>query len=459
MHVPVVVVLIATLCGQRTVNVSATELSRPTTELFSAARPARVATVAMAEARSEGSSDSEPKSAAPDNAPPDKLDIPWPSLPRDSASESVDAGKLDKIMREHNKLFADWKRERHHHDDLVNHLNKVAGNLQRLQNRADAVSGTMNKIRGIMGDSNADNADVFAPPETPRWNQSLAKTYTLRTAEMGRLNVKATRAMNEFNATLKNLDANTDKQKQTLSRAIELRGEWVRSTRPFGLWTKQDTPISNETSTHWIVTNEVFAPAYLARCVSEIRAKHYGQASEDIGLAIKRDPNWVELYALQAVLQDRAGKQSDVEKSLKAMRRLKKKSAFTEVCEGIISSRHGNFDGAKNKFESATKHDPADPAGQTELALLFLTSSKPEKRDAASAIKAATAACEATSYSQWYCLDVLALAYAASGDFERATGCIHRAKQAAPDDVQKLLDEQIANYEKKQVPSAGVGDL
>lgn len=452
MHAPAVVVLIATLCGQRTVNFS--EPAAPTS-----AAAARVATVAMADIRLEGSADSEPKSAASDKAPSDKFDIPWPSLPRDGASQSVDDAKLEKIMREHNKLFADWKRERHHHDELVNHLNKVAGNLQRLQNRAEAVSGTMNKIRGFIGDQSADNADVFAPPETPRWNQSLAKNYTLRTAEMGRLNVKATRAMNEFNATLKNLDANTDKQKQTLSRAVELRGEWVRLTRPFGVWTKQDVPISNETSTHWIVTNEVFAPAYLARCVSEIRAKRFGQASEDIAMAIKRDPNWVELYALQAVLQDRAGKQSDVEKSLKAMRRLKKKSAFTEVCEGIIASRHGNFDGARNKFESATKHDPADPAGQTELALLFLTSSKTEKRDADLAIKAATAACEATSYSQWYCLDVLALAYAASGDFDRAVGCMHRAKQAAPDDVQKLLDDQIASYEKKQVPSAVVGDL
>ncbi|HEV7999609.1 MAG TPA: hypothetical protein VGP63_07005 [Planctomycetaceae bacterium] len=405
-----------------------------------------------------GAQDSQPDSRTK-ATPRDNFDIPWPGSLGDAASAPVDPEKLDKIIHEHNKLFADWKRERHRHDELVNHLNKAAGNLQRLQDRADAVGRTMNKIRGTIGDQNTDNAEVFAPPETPRWNQSLAKTYTLRAGEMGRLNAKATRAMNEFNATLKNLDANADKQKQTVSRATELRGEWVRFTRPFGLWTKQDSPIPLETSTQWILQNEVFAPAYLARCVSEIRAKRYEQAREDIGLAIKRDPNWVELYALQAVLQDRAGKNADVEKSFKMMRRLKTKSAFAEVCEGIISSRHGNFDGAKNKFESSTKRDPSDPAGQTELALLYLTSTKPEKRDPASAVEAATAACKATSWNQWYCLDVLALSYAAKGDFDRAVGCLHRAKQAAPDDFQQLLDEQIAGCEKKQPPSAVVGDL
>jgi hypothetical protein len=53
----------------------------------------------------------------------------------------------------------------------------------------------------------------------------------------------------------------------------------------------------------------------------------------------------------------------------------------------------------------------------------------------------------------------LSLTYAASGDFERAVGCANRAKEAAPSDVQSLLDERIASYKKKQVPGAAVGDL
>jgi hypothetical protein len=221
MSASVVFLLVTTLCGQGATRsdrhadppigiafraAGFADWSRPSREVFAPAATARFGPIAMGDSREDGSSDSRPKST-----PRDNFDIPWPGSLGDAASAPADPEKLDKIIHEHNKLFADWKRERHRHDELVNNLNKVAGNLQRLQNRADAVGRTMNKIRGIIGDQNADNADVFAPPETPRWNQSLAKTYTLRTGEMGRLNAKATRAMNEFNATLKNLDANADK--------------------------------------------------------------------------------------------------------------------------------------------------------------------------------------------------------------------------------------------------------
>jgi tetratricopeptide (TPR) repeat protein len=419
-----------------------------------AEKTVRVASVAMQDSRSGGGSDLEPRSTSRDS-----FDIPWPNPQRDSIAEQMDWEKLDSIIREHNKLFEQWKRQRHNYQELANHLMKVGNDLQGLQNRADSVAHTMNKIRGAIGDQNADDADVFAPPETPRWVQSLAKTYTLRTGEMDRLNAKATRAVNDFNATLAKLDTNISNQKRTLSRATELRGEWVRVTRPFGVWTKQDLPIPLETSTRWILNNDSFAPAFLARCVAEIHEKNYDKAGEDIAMAIKRDPFWVELYALQAVLQDRAGKRAEVDKSFKMVRRFKNKPAFVEVCEGIISANHHIYDRARNKFGAAAKHDPSDPAGPAELALLLLTYPKTELRDPASAVEAATAACKATSWNHWWCLDVLSISYAATGDFDRAIGCTQRAKRAAPSDVQQHLDERIASYKKKEVPSAAVGDL
>jgi Tfp pilus assembly protein PilF len=419
-----------------------------------AEKAARFAPVALQSSRSDGDPD-----PAPASPPHDSFDIPWPTAQRDVISEHMDWEKLDSIIREHNKLFEQWKKQRHNYQEFSNHLVKVGTDLQNLQNRAEAVARTMNKIRGIIGDQNADNADVFAPPETPRWNQSLSKTYTLRSGEMGRLNARATHAVNDFNATLGKLDTNISNQKQTLSRATELRGEWVRITRPFGLWTQQDLPVPLETSTRWILNNEVFAPAYLARCVAEIRGKNLEKAREDIDLAISRDPSWVELYALQAVLLDRAGKRVDVDKAFRMIRRLKKKSAFVEVCEGIISANHHNYDGARAKFGAAAKRDPSDPTAQTELALLLISHPKTELRDPAGAVEAATSACKATSWNQWTCLDALSLSYAASGDFDRAVGCVHRAKQAAPADAQQLLDERIASYKKKEVPTAVVGNL
>jgi tetratricopeptide (TPR) repeat protein len=389
----------------------------------------------------------------------DAFDIPWPTRERDSTGEPIDWEKLDKIIREHNKQYAQWQRQRHTYTELCNKLNKISSNLENLQSRSESVGHTMTKIRGIIGDQNADNADVFAPPETPRWNQSLAKTYTLRTAELGRLNVKMTRAVNNFNDALGKLDTNVGNQKQTLSRAAELRGEWVRITRPFKLWIKQDVPIPVETSTRWILDNEMFAGAYLSRCIAEIHQKSYEKATDDIAMAIKRDPYWVELYALQAILQDRAGKQSDVDKTFKMIHRLKKKPVFVEVCDGIISAWHKNLNGAKSKLGAAAKHDPSDPTAPGELALLLISYPKSELRDPAAAVEAATAACKAASWNDWWSLDVLAVCYAASGDFDRAVACTNRAKEAAPDEVQPFLDEHLASYKKKQVPSVAVGAI
>ena len=255
------------------------------------------------------------------------------------------------------------------------------------------------------------------------------------------------------------LDTNIANQKKTLSRAVELRGEWVRITHPFSLWKRQDFPIPVETSTRWILDNDTFAPAYVARCVAEIRQKNYDKAREDISLAIKRDPSWAELYGLQAIAEDRAGKHAEADRSLRTLRRLKKRPAFLEVCEGIIAAEHNNFEAARLKFNAAAKHDPTDPTAQAELALLYVTFPKTEKRDPAAAVEAATAACKAASWNQWWCLDVLGVSYAASGDFDRAAACTRRAKEVAPNDMQQLLDERMAAYKNKQLPSVAVGDI
>src|SRR5580692_8906686 len=67
----------------------------------------------------------------------DSFDIPWPSGDRDTTTDQVDTEKLQKIIREHNKLFAQWKRDRHNYQELSNRLTKIGTNLQNLISRAD----------------------------------------------------------------------------------------------------------------------------------------------------------------------------------------------------------------------------------------------------------------------------------------------------------------------------------
>jgi tetratricopeptide (TPR) repeat protein len=421
-----------------------------------AKKPTRVEPFAIPNSRADGSNSPQR------SAPRDSFDIPWPTAQRDAIGDQMDWEKLDSIIHEYQQRYADWRREVQKSAEITERLTRQADKLQNLQDRADKVSHTMDKIRGIIGDTNAENAQVFAPLETPRYVQSLAKTYTLRANDLAGLGAEARQVAINYNTTLGDFDNNVTDQKKTLSSREHLRSEWLRVTRPFGLWTRQDFPIPVETSTRWILGNEIFAPAYLARCVAEIHQKEYQKALADVESAIRQDPYWSELWALKAVLQERTGKRGKADQSLREVRHLlnkKKTSAFVDVCEGLISVRRTRLDKARSWFSSATKDDPTDPAGKGELALLLISHPKTEKRDSAAAIEAATTACKATSWNHWWFLDVLGLSYAAGGDFDRAVGCARRAKEAAPNDVQALLDERIASYKNKQVPTAVVGDL
>jgi tetratricopeptide (TPR) repeat protein len=393
--------------------------------------------------------------------PHDSFDIPWPTVQRDVIAEHRDWEKLEGIHREYKQLYEQWGQQVNDYRGIATRLNQIAINLQNLSTRAENVGRQMEKIRAIIGDQNAANAEVFAPLETPWFVQSLAKTFTLRSYEIEQLNTDARQVVHNYNATLIELQLNVDGQKKTLTRREQIRSEWVRIAKPFELWTRQDFPVPEEASTRWILESDVFAPAYLARCVAEVHEKKYGKAIEDIGSAIKRDPYWAELYALQAVLQDRAGKRLEAEQSFRAVRQLtkKKRSAFVDVCEGIAAARRNKLDVARDKFVLATKDDPTDPSGNVQLALLLVSHPKPERRDPVAAVAAATAACRATAWNEWFLFDVLSLSYAAGGNFDSAIACIHRAKEAAPNNVQELLDKRISSYKNKQAPPVVIGDL
>jgi tetratricopeptide (TPR) repeat protein len=404
-------------------------------------------------------------SASPAPIPPparsDSFTIPWPTAQAEAAADELEWERLDTTVREYIDQSGQWDKLRQQEQNQRLHLESVWSKLEDVDRRATAVADTMHRIRKTIGDDNTNNAAVFAPVETPHYVQSLAKTFSLRTRDMSRLSTQASGLMDDFNGTLERLDSNLADQKKTLSRGAELRGEWMRMTRLFAFWTHRDRRIPTETSSRWILNYPNFAPAHVARCITEIHDKSFDKAGEDVEEAIKKDPNWAELYALQSVLLDRAGSLAESDHSLKKARQLTKKTplAFVDLCDGMVCVRRRNYDAAKARFRTAAKRDHNDPAGNAQLALLLATCPKDELRDPASAIETATTACKATAWNHWWCLDVLGLSYAASGDFERAVGCIHRAKQTAPADVQQLLDERIASYQKNKVPSVTVGDL
>ena len=94
------------------------------------------------------------------------------------------------------------------------------------------------------------------------------------------------------------------------------------------------------------------------------------------------------------------------------------------------------------------------------FAMVFAAHNKPENCEADLAIKAATRACELTDYANYDCLDTLATAYAAKGDFETAVKWQLKAIEAFDDKNQLAEFESRLELfrEKKTVPPSKLGN-
>ncbi len=122
-------------------------------------------------------------------APRDNFDIPGP-IRRTGRRGRARVGKLETEVTSYKELSEQWNKKRGDEQQLQIHLQKVATHLADLDRRATGIANTMNRIRAIIGDDDAATRR-FAPPETPYYVQSLAKTFTRRAVDMSKLTTDA----------------------------------------------------------------------------------------------------------------------------------------------------------------------------------------------------------------------------------------------------------------------------
>ena len=126
---------------------------------------------------------------------------------------------------------------------------------------------------------------------------------------------------------------------------------------------------------------------------------------------------------------------------------------------GIFHERCGNSAKAIDEFRQGLANAPYDERIATRLAWLLATSSSPELRDGAAAVRLAAAAAELTVYQDLETLDVLAAAYAELGRFDRAIETARRASQLAISarrmDLAMQLEGRLRSYEARVPLGAG----
>jgi tetratricopeptide (TPR) repeat protein len=121
---------------------------------------------------------------------------------------------------------------------------------------------------------------------------------------------------------------------------------------------------------------------------------------------------------------------------------------------GTIYMQSGQTKSAITEYDGGLAKDPQDIHLAVQLAWVLATSSKKSLRDGKKAIRLAINSCEKTNYLVPEMLDVLAAAYAETGQFSQAVGTAQRAYQLAKSNNRKNLMDQIQSridlYRSKQ---------
>ena len=157
------------------------------------------------------------------------------------------------------------------------------------------------------------------------------------------------------------------------------------------------------------------------------------------------------------------GRDGDAEADLKKAAALDPNCADAFSKLGALAARQGRHGEARQQLTKALELDPQNTEARNSLAWLLATCKDAQFRDGKKALEYALKAAEQPE-SPWYCLDTLAAAYAADGQFgpaaetqERAIKALRLVAAGAPSDKQKNLSdmESRLGLYKKNMPFIG----
>jgi protein O-mannosyl-transferase len=177
-------------------------------------------------------------------------------------------------------------------------------------------------------------------------------------------------------------------------------------------------------------------------------------AIEQFRTAAKIDPNNADAWSdLGDCLQGQGKLPEAVDAFTHSIRaRPNEASVYSKL--GEIMKQQGRIREAVAQHRQAVQIDPENAPSLNNLAWILATAKDPEIRNPTGAVQFAEKVCELTEFKDQNCLDTLAAAYAAAGQFEKAVQTTQKAVElarTAKDDagVRDILQKQKL-YEARQ---------
>jgi tetratricopeptide (TPR) repeat protein len=169
----------------------------------------------------------------------------------------------------------------------------------------------------------------------------------------------------------------------------------------------------------------------------------YDQAILHFRQSVALNPQKIEANVNLATALFEAGYIDEAVAFMKKAQRMDPDFPNISLMLGTIYMQSGQTKSAVTEYQTGLSKDPEDIHLAVQLAWILATSSKKSHRDGDKAIRLAKKVCEKTNYLIPEMLDVLAAAYAESGQFDQALKTAQRAYQLAKSNNKKHLMEQI----------------
>ncbi|HEY5315488.1 MAG TPA: tetratricopeptide repeat protein [Pirellulales bacterium] len=190
--------------------------------------------------------------------------------------------------------------------------------------------------------------------------------------------------------------------------------------------------------------------AYLVRSSVWTEKGESEKAIADCNEAIRLDPKDPDAYIARSGVCTAKGETDKAIADCSEAIRLDPKSDVAYLIRGLLRSSKQQYDRAIADYSEVIRLNPSNPEGYDGVAWLRAACPDSRYRGASAAIKFATKACERTLWKSSIELDVLAAAYAESGEFDKAIQWGEKALNAAVESEKEAIGGRLALYRRSK---------
>jgi hypothetical protein len=202
---------------------------------------------------------------------------------------------------------------------------------------------------------------------------------------------------------------------------------------------------------NWVKSDAENWGARFARAMAYRKLEKHDDAAADIAAVVEAQSTITPLaLALRGEMSVARGKDKEGLADLAQANKLDKRSADVYLMRALANCRLKKFQAAEADFKFALRADKTNVEALRYLALLHAACEVASVRDGKQALDFAKKAAEASKFTDWSCLDVLAAAHAEAGDYEVAARTAAEAAELTFGENRETCLARAKQYEARQ---------